>query len=159
MTTCDFESPIALLSKYYEYPQVKAVYITMFLKTLTDGYIEPVNDANDLWMEYLKVWMKEVEWATQNTPAGQYIDMPNVNTSHDLIVRAQNKMQKANATITILRQAYSDANLEVCGPEVAEQIRIIFDCTDTIAGSSANLAACSSSSKAAFSQYRSLIHI
>lgn len=111
---------ISILSKFLEYPEVEAAFCTIMLDELTDNYIPNVQEAMELWSEYLLIWMKEMTAIAEKTPVGKTITPPQIDESAPQIVALRRTLEKANKSIAIIEQAYSDDVMELCAEDIRE---------------------------------------
>lgn len=123
---------VDLLVDYYEHPQAEEVFYTILLNEATNNYLPNVKQAQETWNEYLLIWMKALQAVADKTRAGAAIDIPEVDYSAPQVVSLQRSMEKANKSITQIREAYSEEVLQICQEDIRDLVHTMLESAETI---------------------------
>ena len=130
---------VALLTEYYQYPQAQSALMEIFMTEAAENYLPNVEAAMDSWNEYLNVWVKMFLEEGKKTAVGQSVKIPKVDYKAPQIIALQRSMEKANKTMELLRGAYHEDVLNVCGDEIGNLIQTVFNSAEVIDNQFQNL--------------------
>lgn len=123
---------INLLTDYYSNPQAQEMFFVFLANEVTDSYLVNFQEAFDSWNEYVPIWLKAVKASGDKTPVGGTVDIPKVDMSAPQVIALQRSMEKANKSVSKLREAYSEEVLQICDEDTQTLINTFFTSADTI---------------------------
>lgn len=123
---------VELLSAHSTIPMVQETLFVIFSNEITDNYLVNFQAALDSWNEYLPIWMRELKESSNNTPVGGTVNIPKVDMEAPQVIALQRSMEKANKSVSKLREAYNDDILNLCDEDVKNVIDKFFVAAETI---------------------------
>lgn len=128
----NLQEAVALLADFYQYPRAEELFCTILLNEATDHYLPNVEQAQESWNEYLLIWMKNLQAVANKTRVGQAIDIPKVDYSAPQIISLQRSMEKANKSVALIREAYSEEVLQICREDVRNLVHTMLESAEVI---------------------------
>lgn len=128
----DLTEAVSLLADSYSDPEARETFFVLFANEVTDVYLVHFQAALDSWNEYVPIWLKAFKASGDKTPVGGTVSIPQVDQSAPQVIALQRSMQKANKSVSKLREAYSDEILQVCEEDMRNLVNTFFTSADAI---------------------------